>query len=45
MPVRSEPAVSRPALAELYEKATKAGIRGRSGTNHDELTDALAKGS
>ncbi|MGW0396146.1 hypothetical protein ACWDYJ_35880 [Streptomyces sp. NPDC003042] len=33
--------------AELYEKATKAGIRGRSGMSHDELADALAsaKGS
>ncbi|MFB6999284.1 Ku protein [Streptomyces virginiae] len=28
--------------AELYEKATKAGIRGRSGMSHDELADALA---
>ncbi|KJY28826.1 hypothetical protein VR46_37630 [Streptomyces sp. NRRL S-444] len=28
--------------AELHEKATKAGIRGRSGMSHDELADALA---
>ncbi|MFG2342010.1 Ku protein [Streptomyces yangpuensis] len=28
--------------AELYEKAAKAGIRGRSGMSHDELADALA---
>ncbi len=28
--------------AELYKKATKAGIRGRSGMSHDELADALA---
>ncbi|MGW4689691.1 non-homologous end joining protein Ku [Streptomyces sp. NPDC004244] len=28
--------------AELYEKATKAGLRGRSHMNHDELADALA---
>ncbi|WP_405827423.1 MULTISPECIES: hypothetical protein [unclassified Streptomyces] len=31
--------------AELYEKATKAGIRGRSGMSHDELADALASAS
>ncbi|MCX4804734.1 Ku protein [Streptomyces sp. NBC_01214] len=33
--------------AELYEKATKAGIHGRSGMSHDELANALtsAKGS
>ncbi|MGW6978818.1 hypothetical protein ACWGE1_05075 [Streptomyces sp. NPDC054932] len=30
--------------AELYEKATKAGIRGRSGMSHDELADALSGG-
>ncbi|MEU7072328.1 Ku protein [Streptomyces narbonensis] len=28
---------------ELYEKATKAGIRGRSNMNHDELADALTR--
>ncbi|MFD8417415.1 Ku protein [Streptomyces sp. NPDC059650] len=28
--------------AELYEKATKAGIHGRSGMSHDELAEALA---
>ncbi|MGW2183781.1 hypothetical protein ACWCXX_38460 [Streptomyces sp. NPDC001732] len=27
--------------AELYEKATKAGIKGRSSMTHDELADAL----
>lgn len=27
---------------ELYQKATKAGIRGRSNMSHDELADALA---
>ncbi|MCX5115442.1 hypothetical protein OOK13_44910 [Streptomyces sp. NBC_00378] len=31
--------------AELYEKATKAGVKGRSGMTHDQLADALAKGS
>ncbi|MEU0633260.1 Ku protein [Streptomyces sp. NPDC005989] len=31
--------------AELYEKATKAGVRGRSSMTHDQLADALAKGS
>ncbi|MCX4399438.1 hypothetical protein [Streptomyces sp. NBC_01767] len=30
---------------ELYEKATKAGVKGRSGMTHDQLADALAKGS
>ncbi|MCX5434659.1 Ku protein (plasmid) [Streptomyces sp. NBC_00257] len=29
---------------ELYEKATKAGVKGRSGMTHDQLVDALAKG-
>lgn len=29
---------------ELYEKATKAGVKGRSGMTHDQLADALAKG-
>ncbi|MFJ8856017.1 hypothetical protein [Streptomyces sp. NPDC102437] len=28
-----------------YEKATKAGVKGRSGMTHDQLADALAKGS
>ncbi|WP_406163220.1 Ku protein [Streptomyces sp. NBC_01005] len=31
--------------AELYEKATKAGVKGRSSMTHDQLADALAKGS
>ncbi|WP_073791030.1 hypothetical protein [Streptomyces sp. CB01580] len=33
--------------AELYEKATKAGIRGRSAMTHDQLANALdhAKGT
>jgi hypothetical protein len=31
--------------AELYEKATKAGIRDRSSMNHNELADALAADS
>ncbi|MGQ7754811.1 hypothetical protein ACUN29_41410 (plasmid) [Streptomyces sp. WC2508] len=30
---------------ELYEKATKAGVKGRSGMTHDQLADALAKGT
>ncbi|GGV96745.1 hypothetical protein GCM10015535_66750 [Streptomyces gelaticus] len=30
--------------AKLYEKATKAGVKGRSMT-HDQLADALAKDS
>ncbi|MCX4736969.1 hypothetical protein [Streptomyces sp. NBC_01363] len=30
---------------ELYEKATKAGVKGRSSMTHDQLADALAKGS
>ncbi|MCX4850420.1 Ku protein [Streptomyces sp. NBC_00893] len=30
---------------ELYEKATKADVKGRSGMTHDQLADALAKGS
>ncbi|MFE7403806.1 Ku protein [Streptomyces sp. NPDC057557] len=30
--------------AELYEKATKAGVKGRSSMTHDQLADALAKG-
>ncbi|MFE2167749.1 Ku protein [Streptomyces sp. NPDC059447] len=29
--------------AELYEKASKAGIRGRSGMSHDELADTLTR--
>ncbi|MFD9724599.1 Ku protein [Streptomyces sp. NPDC059072] len=29
--------------AELYEKATKAGVKGRSSMTHDQLADALAK--
>ncbi|MEV7617090.1 Ku protein [Streptomyces sp. NPDC089799] len=28
--------------AELYEKAAKAGIKGRSGMSHDQLADALS---
>ncbi|MFJ7200716.1 MULTISPECIES: Ku protein [unclassified Streptomyces] len=31
--------------AELYEKATKAGVKGRSSMTRDQLADALAKGS
>ncbi|MGW8881823.1 non-homologous end joining protein Ku [Streptomyces sp. NPDC055663] len=31
--------------AELYEKATKAGVKGRSGMTRDQLADALAKDS
>lgn len=31
--------------AEVYEKATKAGVKGRSGMTRDQLADALAKGS
>ncbi|MFE7112868.1 Ku protein [Streptomyces sp. NPDC057575] len=30
---------------ELYKKATKAGVKGRSGMTHDQLADALAKDS
>ncbi|MFB7216515.1 hypothetical protein [Streptomyces sp. NPDC056255] len=30
---------------ELYEKATKAGVKGRSGMTRDQLADALANGS
>uniref|UniRef100_UPI002F911221 non-homologous end joining protein Ku n=1 Tax=Streptomyces sp. NBC_01553 TaxID=2975877 RepID=UPI002F911221 len=30
---------------ELYEKATKAGVKGRSSMTHDQLADALAKGT
>ncbi|MGX1542560.1 non-homologous end joining protein Ku [Streptomyces adustus] len=30
--------------AELYEKATKAGVKGRSSMTHDQLADALSKG-
>ncbi|MEU0634358.1 Ku protein [Streptomyces sp. NPDC005989] len=31
--------------AELYEKATKAGVKGRSGMTREQLADALAKDS
>ncbi|MFE7046679.1 Ku protein [Streptomyces atratus] len=31
--------------ADLYEKATKAGVKGRSSMTRDQLADALAKGS
>ncbi|MFG2220486.1 Ku protein [Streptomyces sp. NPDC048685] len=31
--------------AALYEKATEAGVKGRSGMTHDQLADALAKDS
>ncbi|MCT2546228.1 Ku protein [Streptomyces atratus] len=31
--------------AELYEKATKAGVKGRSSMTHDQLAGALAKGT
>ncbi|MFI6728767.1 hypothetical protein [Streptomyces atratus] len=30
---------------ELYKKATKDGVKGRSGMTHDQLAEALARGS
>ncbi|MFD0267764.1 hypothetical protein ACFVGY_14390 [Streptomyces sp. NPDC127106] len=31
-----------PTKAELYEKAPKAGIKGRTHMTHEQLADALA---
>ncbi|MCX4391487.1 hypothetical protein [Streptomyces sp. NBC_01767] len=39
------PKDTREKAGEVYENATKAGVKGRSGMTRDQLADALAKGS